>query len=107
MGYFSEQDNKPKRVTLVSDESYWVDVVGEMTWKQSKNFYSGDAAGEAPADQILLSSITEWNLDDESGNVLPITQENIDRLKQVDVVKIIEAMNLTTSDAEKKSSSKQ
>lgn len=104
MPYFQEE--KLTKVTFDSDPNYWVQVIAELTWKQSKTFYS-EEGGVAPADKVLLAAIQEWNLDDESGNVLPITAENIDRLKQVDVVKIIEAMNLVADDTEKKSSSKQ
>ena len=82
-----------KRVTLPSDGAYWVDLSTDFTYGDIKGIGSNLEGTEA-SDKFLSLAIKEWNLDDEAGTVLLITQTNIDLLKKDDVLAIIAALNV-------------
>lgn len=108
MGYFKETTTK--KLTLPSDEKYWVEIVTDLKYGDIKKFAAGSVDGEidfsAAADTFLQTVIKDWNLDDDQGNILPITPENIDRLDKDDAILIVnEAGGLVEGDAEKKTSS--
>lgn len=91
MAYISE--GKTKTVKLVSDPKYWVKVATELRWKDSKLFTTFQENDMAYAlDKLLLTLIVEWNLDDDEGNIIPVTAENIDRLKRLDAEALVAAV---------------
>lgn len=89
MGYFKEKETE--RVTFETDPKYWVEISLDMTWADMKRISEISDSGEVTykLDSMLESSIVEWNLDDDNGNVLPITMENIDKLRRADIEKIV------------------
>jgi hypothetical protein len=104
MGYFKSSETKQ---IALKDPAYWVKIASELRYGDLKNFAGASATGEidfvTSADKLLLAVIKEWNLDDEQGNILPITNENIDRLERDDAITIItEAGGLIDSDTQKK-----
>lgn len=106
MGYFKEQ--QLKKLTL-SDPAYWVEIITDLKYGDLKNFAKVSQAGEVDfatsADVFLETVIKNWNLDDDSGAVLPITPENINKLDQADAVRILnEAGGLVETEAQKKTS---
>lgn len=90
MSYATGKPNK--RVTLPSDANYWVELGTEFTYGDIKNI-GGDVSGVEATDKFLQIAIKAWNLDGEDGNVLEITPDNIDVLKQEDVVALVDALN--------------
>lgn len=108
MGYFKETTTK--KLTLPSDEKYWVEIVTDLNYGDIKKFAAAGAGGEvdfsAAADTFLLTVIKDWNLDDDQEAVLEINSANIDRLEKDDAILIVnEAGGLVEGDAEKKTSS--
>jgi len=97
------------KVDLPSADGYWVKISNKYTYAESKAI---DRAGNdeddwADTDTILLSVIKEWNLDDEAGTVREINAENIDLLKEEDVLAIINCgknLNAESADSKKNSS---
>lgn len=90
------------QVTLPSNGEYWVKVAKSFTYGDIKNVGT-DLQGIEASDKFLSLSIKEWNLDDDSGAILEITPENINLLKQDDVLAIISEINSGAGDdAEKK-----
>lgn len=107
MGYFTTQELK--KLPLKSNPDYWVEILTDLKYGDIKKFASVGQEGEmdfaASADIFLQVVIKSWNLDDDQGNVLPITPENIDRLEKDDALLIVnEAGGLVEDDAEKKTS---
>jgi hypothetical protein len=108
MGY--RKQLAPTRVTLPSDENYWVDVAQDMKWGQVKRFVEVSEDGKvnmvAASDAFMLAMIKAWNLDDDQGQILPITQDNIDALDKDDALAIIKAAGgeVEETDDQKKSS---
>lgn len=92
MSYFSQP--KVERLTLPSNPEYWVDIKMKLTYGESKKFIQASTDGsldaEVAADVFLQQVITEWNLDGEDGQVLPITPENLAMLDAKDAFYIIE-----------------
>lgn len=92
MGYFKGA-TEPKVIQLPSNPDYWVKVATDIRWGLSKQALQVGENGELDmimsADRMLLNLIQEWNLDDDSGNIMPITQENIDKLDANDAISII------------------
>lgn len=86
--------SETKRIPLKSDPNYWVDWrssvrYGDMRAASRAAFKTtGDGDGEidatAYADAMLLAYIAGWNLDDEQGNILPVTVENLGFLTSED-----------------------
>lgn len=110
MGYFKEQ--QLKKLTLESDPKYWVEIVTNLKYGDVKKFANVAEDGEVDfatsADLFLQSVIKSWNLDDDTGTVLPITSENIDRLDQKDAIAILnEAGGLVETEDQKKTSQPQ
>lgn len=107
MGYFKQQ--QLKKLTLPSNKNYWVEILTDLKYGDLKKFASTNADGQidfgAAADVFMATVVKNWNLDDESGNVLPITPENLDLLEKDDALLIInEAGGLVESEDQKKSS---
>lgn len=107
MGYFKTQELK--KLTLPSNKDYWVEILTDLKYGDLKKFASSNPDGQidfaASADIFLQTVVKNWNLDDDSGNVLPITPENLDLLEKDDALLIIsEAGGLVEGDEEKKSS---
>lgn len=106
-GYFKKQELK--KLTLPSNKDYWVEILTDLKYGDLKKFASSSDDGKidfsAAADVFMLTVVKNWNLDDESGTVLPITPENLDLLEKDDALLIIsEAGGLVEGEAEKKSS---
>ena len=94
-------DLKPisiERVQLPSDENYWVDWRSHITYADVKAASAAGIANIAPnsaptdmdtgavADTMLLRYIADWNLDDEVGNVLPLTPESLAKIDGADAL---------------------
>lgn len=109
MAYLSERT--AKRVTLATDAAYWVELINEFQWRETKQFTRSNDRENidfvSSADKILLMAIVSWNLDLPDGTIAPITQENIDKLEQDDVLLILRELNMEADSASKKNSSKQ
>lgn len=88
-GYFKE-GRATKRVNLPSDDKYWVELYTDIKWGQTKHALQLKEDGGIDlvisADKLLNMLIVSWNLDNEKGEVLPITVENIDRLEPADAL---------------------
>lgn len=111
MGYFKEQ--QLKKINLASDPKYFVEILTDLTWGDIKKFAKINQDGQVDfatsGDLYLQTVIKSWNLDNDAGEVLPITPENLDRLEREDVLLIIqEAGDIATEgeDAKKNSPSK-
>jgi hypothetical protein len=110
MAYFTEPELK--RVTLLSNPAYWVDVLTEYKWGDVKKFSTPDATGSiefaTTADTFLLTAIKAWNLDDGAGNIVEITQENLDKVDRDDLMFVINEASAYAVESEdsKKNSSK-
>lgn len=108
MGYFK---NELKEVRL-TNKDYWVKIALGLTYGEFKQIASVNSEGEinelASADMFLKMGIKEWNLDDDEGNILPITEDNINRLDPADAMLLIEQMGgIVETEEQKKSSSKE
>jgi len=68
---------------------------------------SEDGMGDVTttADKMLLNQIVEWNLDDASGELLPVTVDNLNLLKREDIEVLVKAVGANVDDEQKKSSS--
>lgn len=92
-------------LNLPSDNNYWVKFYKSLDYGETKKLAEMDnVSGNATVagDTIFKSMICEWNLDDEQGNILPITNESIDRMKAVDASAIMNAISEVMSTDEKK-----
>lgn len=89
MGYIEAKS--VERIELVSDSKYWVELSTEMNWSDMKKIanVTDDGKVSYQVDALLSAALVAWNIDDENGDVLPITQENIDCLRRPDIEKII------------------
>lgn len=83
------------RLTLPSNKEYWVDwresiLYGDMKAATKAAVQLDMETGEsrtdptAMTDALLLGHIVAWNLDDEEGNLLPLTPESLDKLESRD-----------------------
>lgn len=115
MAYFKETRER-KQLKLPSDENYWVKVTTDLRYGERKHvvaFQEGGVDITQSVDNLMKTLIVEWNLDDEQGEVLPITPENIDRLTEEDAAFIINQVAETIEkkdkedEGKKKSSSSQ
>lgn len=92
--------NKSKRIDLGDDE--WIELPEEISFQEYTEIKS--VTGEvAMSKKMFTTMIKAWNLKDESGTVLPVTEENIMRLN-IDTITIIsdELTKLITSNTDKK-----
>jgi len=91
MAYFKE-GRSTRKVQLLSDPKYEVTIYTDIKWGQTKHALSMNDDGSIDmvmsADKLLSMLILEWNLDNEAGEILPITQDNIDRLEPEDALHI-------------------
>lgn len=89
MSYFKEKITE--KVTLVTDPEYWVEISADLTWADMKKVSNVGIDGNVSyqVDAMLEAALVGWNLDDSNGNILPLTLENIDKLKRADIEKII------------------
>ena len=92
-----------KKVKLPSDEQYWVQIKTSIPYGELKRYdeYGGDGGPFTPGDRLKLI-IVDWNLDDEDGNKLEVKPENIDLLREIDWLTIIEAYNAAGESEDKK-----
>lgn len=94
MGYFKEGRSK-RKVNLLSNPDYWVEIYTDIKWGQSKKALTVTEDGNIDmvlsADKLLGMLIIGWNLDDEAGNILEVNQENIDRLEPADALHLAKA----------------
>lgn len=107
MAYFKSVDLE--QIALPSNKDYWVKVLPFLSYGDAKKFAKvnpdGDVDMIGSADIFLSTIIKEWNLDDEDGNVLEVSTENIDKLTQQDALYIInQAGGLVENDQAKKGS---
>lgn len=104
MGYTTKK--QLTTVTLPSDSKYFVKLDTDFTYADVKAVQNIAEYAKA-SDATLQIAIKEWNLDDEEGNVLDITPENIDLLRREDFYAIVKAIEKEAEDpSEKKASSK-
>lgn len=105
MGYFKDE-REIKRVELPSNPEYWVDLYTDLEWREQKAFMNMDEDGnpdmEVSANKLLEKTIVDWNLDNEAGEKLPITAENIDRMQGQDVLFIAGQIGASNVEAEEK-----
>ena len=101
-------DKATERVPLVSNPDYWVEISTDLTWSDMKAVSNVDNEGSVTykVDSILAVALVQWNLDDAAGNPLPLTPENIDKLRRPDIEKIISVLGGKIEEpvSEKKSS---
>lgn len=110
MPYKKQHENV--RYPLPSDENYWVEWRPSLTYGDVKaaTFATTSDEGEvdrsAAADALLLAHIAAWNLDDEAGNVLPLTPEHLAILAEEDAnfLSGLLAERLRAQEASRKSS---
>lgn len=100
MGYFAETTTK--RVVFKTNKKYWADIRDKQRWGQTKKFIKVDTESEGgdidvDLSEFLAATIVAWNLDDETGNVVPIDAEHVDMLEQEDALHIF---NKANADAE-------
>lgn len=92
MGYF-QAEKGTRKIKLPSNDKYWVEISGDIKWGTSKHSLSVDGEGNVDmvmsADKLLRLLIKDWNLDDESGNKAPITEEWIDKLEPSDAIFLV------------------
>lgn len=94
MSYIKEK--KTKKVVLPSDSNYWVEILDGIEWEKGKLLINSDASVNPEyAEKIFEIFITDWNLDDEQGNKLPITKESFGRLALNDVAFLTEEISKT------------
>lgn len=106
MGYIKNDEIKEIKL---SDPNYWVKVKTSLKWGDLKKFAAvsqgGDVDFATSATLFLESIIVEWNLDDDAGNIVPITAEILDKLDQADAIKILNSTDgLVETETQKKSS---
>lgn len=89
MAYFKE-GRSTRKVKLPSAPEYEVEIYTDIKWGETKHTLTLNEDGSVDmvmsADKLLAMLIISWNLDDESGKVLEITPENIDRLEPADAL---------------------
>lgn len=94
MAYFKD-GQKTKKIKLPSDKKgkYWVEIRPDVKWGQSKHALSVDDEGKVDmvmsADKLLNLLIVSWNLDDEQGKILEISEETVDQLEPADAMHLI------------------
>ena len=91
-------------VTLQLAEDFWIKVKQQLTFGEKKAIRKQlirygpegpivlDDAEEATT-ALMAESITEWNIEDEDGNVLPVTKEAVNALVDEDARLIVSALN--------------
>lgn len=106
MGYVSDS-RETTRIELATP-GYWVDVFKSLKYREQKALQAVAGDAVAAADKVLALMIADWNLDDDRGQKLDVTPENIDQLERADVEKLMTGLTpiLTEDPAEKKGSSK-
>jgi len=89
MPYFKE-GRSTRKVKLPSAPEYEVEIYTDIKWGETKHTLvlqeDGSVDMVMSADKLLSMLIISWNLDNEKGEVLPITPENIDRLEPADAL---------------------
>lgn len=89
MAYFKE-GRSTRKVKLPSNPQYEVEIFTDIKWGETKHTLTLNEDGSIDmvmsADKLLAMLIISWNLDNEAGEVLPITPENIDRLDPGDAL---------------------
>lgn len=111
MSYFKGA-RETKRINLPSDPNYWVELYIDQKWGEGKKYLRPGEDGDfndsitVNASRFLASVIVDWNLDGPDGKKMPITEENIDLLDQIDGLALIKLTGNSTEVAEEKKSKK-
>ena len=104
MSYFTSI--RPTKKIELSDPAYWVEVYSAVTYKEQKALASiSELSNSQAADELFKSLIVSWNLDNEAGDVVPITPENLDLLSGQDSEIIMTALTDSLGSATEKKSS--
>lgn len=88
--------NKTHRITLPNqDQSQsedWVEVKTAFTFEEIIGVHEESATKAAISINLLKTALVSWNLKDEEGNEVPLTEENIRRLEMVTVTVIMKEL---------------
>ena len=104
MSYFSNQ--RPTEKVELTDSKYWVEIYTTVTYKEQKALAEiGESSATQAADELLKSLVVGWNLDDENGDIVPVTQENLDLLSNKDAEIIMSAITKSLGNTTQKKSS--
>lgn len=89
MAYFKE-GRSTRKVKLPSASQYEVEIYTDIKWGETKHTLTLNEDGSVDmvmsADKLLAMLIISWNLDNEKGEIMPITADNIDRLDPADAL---------------------
>ncbi len=103
MGYF-ETTRKTEKVVLPSNKKFWVEIYTDIKWGESKHFLQMTEDGKidmvASADKFLKHLIKEWNLTDDTDQVVPIDEAHIDLLVRDDALLLVKKAGGDTEAAE-------
>ena len=73
-------DRPTRRVNFKSDANLYADIYSNVTWDDSKAFRDAKENDEG-----LFRMIKEWNVPGPDGNTLPLTYENLGKLRTEDI----------------------
>lgn len=116
MAYKAITDRPKRRLALASDPHYWVEIHTTLTYGERKMLSDKTLAPMELGDAALKTLICDWNIDDESGTIIPISAEAIEKLDEDDAAVIAEAIidvvnpsseKVAAANKEKKSSSEE
>lgn len=96
--------NENEHVTIDLGEGDWVKVPAKISWKllTTTAKQQGDDLAQISS-RLLAKLVVEWNLKDANGNVVPISEDAIDRLDARTGVAIMNVINpLITSELDPK-----
>jgi hypothetical protein len=113
---YSKKQRPTSRVKFVTDPNYYADVYSSLRFKEQKALGLIDEQGNkgvvVAADVLLNAMIAAWNLDDEEGNPIPVSQEAINELEKPDadallteigkIMDVVEQPKLEAREAHKK-----
>jgi predicted ThiF/HesA family dinucleotide-utilizing enzyme len=105
MGKFFADEKDVERVDL--GDGAWVDIKKELSYGEYQNVVSSFADMEAGVSgrpnmkyniargnlMMMEKFIVAWSITDDSGNTVPVTKENITRLKRSVADTIMEVIN--------------
>lgn len=86
MSYFIKRPTK--RITL--KDNYYIDVYTKLTYADRYEFARFGGSLAELANLALLRVAAGWNLDDESGNILELSPENLGLVDGKDVQPLID-----------------
>lgn len=99
-----------EKVTLDSNPDYYVMWRTKLTYGQMRDIARVGQKSDGQVDQLtasdalFLAHIESWNLDDEDGNILPLTPESLAFLDEDDANQLAKLSNKTleTQESERK-----